>query len=181
VGKEWANEHATNPPSRVMIIVCMVLPKPFAVRPSKNEYVTIHDVLAATNMEFHRAARGAAVDEQWVSGFSRPIGGLEPALLMRPCRPSRGRYEWAGLSEQCEPGTWLLHIECEGRRAPSEAVGNCVDGWRFQYSQVLTDVGQSASDALSRNTRLRGQDDEVSGRESAVMDIAWLMVGNEDH
>ena len=71
-GQEWAHEPATNPPSREMIIVCMVLPKPFAVRPSKGySFVTIHDVLAATNMEFRRAAREAADDERWVPGFSR--------------------------------------------------------------------------------------------------------------
>jgi hypothetical protein len=53
-----------------MIIVCMVLPRPFAVRPSSKEngFVTIHDVLAATQAAFRQAAQG---DERWVSGVSR--------------------------------------------------------------------------------------------------------------
>jgi hypothetical protein len=69
-GQEWVHEHATSPPSREMIIVCMVLPRSFAVRPSSKEhgFVAIHDVLAATHAAFRQAAQDG---ERWVPGFSR--------------------------------------------------------------------------------------------------------------
>jgi len=93
-GLDWGKEPATDPHTSEMLIVCMVLPnKPeFAVRPLSSEYrfVTIHDVLAATHSAFREAAQE---DDHWVPGFS-----------------SR-RHNWAGLSEQCAHGTWLLHIE----------------------------------------------------------------------
>ena len=74
-GEEWAHEHATDPPSREMVIICVVLPMPFVVRPSKKErvFVTIHDVLVATNMEFRRAAQDAGIDEEWVPSVSRQV------------------------------------------------------------------------------------------------------------
>ncbi|KIL59412.1 hypothetical protein M378DRAFT_169349 [Amanita muscaria Koide BX008] len=97
--QHWSQEPATNPPTPKMVIVCMVLPRPFVVYPASKDlnYVTVRDVLAATHNAFREAARGAvADDETWVPGFSIA---------------SNGRYTWAGLSEQSAPRTWLLHIE----------------------------------------------------------------------
>ncbi|KAM6503104.1 hypothetical protein JOM56_000047 [Amanita muscaria] len=98
----WSQEPATNPPTPKMVIVCIVLPRPFVVYPASSDlnYVTVRDVLAATHSAFREAAQGAvADDETWVPGFSIWSGA------------SNGRYTWAGLAEQSAPRTWLLHIE----------------------------------------------------------------------
>jgi len=95
-GQDWGKEPATNPHTSEMLIVCMVLLRPqFAVRPSNRDYgfVTIQDVLTATHYAFRESAQEDLADDRWVPGFS-----------------SR-RHNWAGLSEQCAHGTWLLHIE----------------------------------------------------------------------
>ncbi|KAM6503091.1 hypothetical protein JOM56_000034 [Amanita muscaria] len=95
----WSEEPATNPPTPKMVIVCMVLPKPFVVRPARRDlkYVTVRDLLAAVHNAFREAAQQAvADDETWVPGFSMW---------------SDVSYTWAGLSEQSAPHTWLLHIE----------------------------------------------------------------------
>ncbi|KIL59425.1 hypothetical protein M378DRAFT_169382 [Amanita muscaria Koide BX008] len=97
--QHWLQEPATNPPTPKMVIVCMVLPRPFVVYPASKElnYVTVRDLLAATHSAFREAARGAvADDETWVPGFSLWSGAS---------------YTWAGLSEQSAPCNWLLHIE----------------------------------------------------------------------
>ncbi|KIL57804.1 hypothetical protein M378DRAFT_171319 [Amanita muscaria Koide BX008] len=71
--QHWSEEPATNPPTPKMVIVCMVLPRPFVVYPTSRDlnYVTVRDLLAATHDAFREATQGAvADDETWVPGFS---------------------------------------------------------------------------------------------------------------
>ncbi|KAM6503076.1 hypothetical protein JOM56_000019 [Amanita muscaria] len=98
---EWAYESAMNPQTREMTITCMVLPRPFVVRPTFEGYdfVTILDVLVATHRAFCDVAHVSRVHNSRLPWSpSRSSGSME-------------RFKWAGLSEQRAPGDWLLHIE----------------------------------------------------------------------
>ncbi|KIL59112.1 hypothetical protein M378DRAFT_85506 [Amanita muscaria Koide BX008] len=74
--RHWSEEPATNPPTPKMVIVCMVLPRPFVVYPASRDsnYVTVRDLLAATHDAFREAVQEAVadddIDETWVPAFS---------------------------------------------------------------------------------------------------------------
>ncbi|KIL59105.1 hypothetical protein M378DRAFT_278123 [Amanita muscaria Koide BX008] len=98
----WTYEPATSQPTPFMTLKCTMLPGDISVFPSHYQYVTIRDVLSAVSDAYQGAVPAHAREKET---RSVPNSLCHDSTVLSTC------FMWAGISDQIEPGVWLLHIE----------------------------------------------------------------------